>query len=390
VEWLVVRSVAEYTAMEFARAGCRVLFVEPFNSLPTLVREAAWQKRKRSTGSGLRSVGDRMWVYRPPPLGIPGGSRWAWPTHLNGRILAHFLKPVLKQLGFDRPVIYTYLYNSASAVKALPAQLSVYECGDEDAAMARSDHQRRLVKQHEENLCRQCDLVLAVTEELAVPRRVFNPHTHEVPCAGDVDFFSKARLPDTLVPADIAALPKPVLGYMGGLDPWKMDVELLTYIATARPDWTIALVGYVWFGFDPAQLTACPNIKVLGSKKYDQFPGYLKGMDVCLMPFPLNDITRNGDALKCYEYLSAGKPVVSSPVPAARRMSAVVEIANTPEEFVTAIERALRSPPESADQRTAAVMSGHTWRHRAKEKLRLIAERLHQKQSNAQSTLVKN
>ncbi len=385
VEWLVVRSVAEYTAMEFAKAGCRVLFVEPFNSLPTLLREAAWQKRKRSSDFGLRSVGDRMWVYRPPPLGIPGGSRWNWPTTVNGKILGHLLKPVLQQLGFDRPVVYTYLYNSASALSSIPSELTVYECGDEDAAMARSDKQRTLVQNHDAELCRQADLVLTVTEELAIPRRKFNPETYEVPCAGDVDFFAKALMPDTVVPADIAALPKPVLGYMGGLDPWKMNVQLIIHIATAHPEWTIALVGYVWFGFDPKQFARCANIHVLGSKKYEDFPGYLKGMDVCLMPFPLNGITLNGDALKCYEYLSAGKPVVSSPVPAAKRMSSVVEIAETPDQFVDAIERALLQPSELAAVRTAAVANGHTWRHRAKEKMRLMNQRLQQKNMTAQS-----
>ena len=138
-------------------------------------------------------------------------------------------------------------------------------------------------------------------------------------------------------------------------------------MARAHPDWSIVLVGYVWFGFDPAQLTICPNIHVLGPQSYDAFPGFLKAMDVCIMPFPLNGITLNGDALKLYEYLAGGRPVVSTRVPAARRLAGVVRIADTPEDFIAAVEAALAEPPGAQADRLAAVQP-HSWDARNRQK----------------------
>jgi len=96
---------------------------------------------------------------------------------------------------------------------------------------------------------------------------------------------------------------------------------------------------------------------------------------VGIMPFPLNDITRNGDALKLYEYLAGGRPVVSRAVPAARRLSPPVRIADTTAEFIAAIEAALAEPPEAAAARVAAVQP-HSWAARTHRKQALVAAAL--------------
>jgi glycosyltransferase involved in cell wall biosynthesis len=372
--WGVVRSVTEYTMLGFARRN-RVLIVEPFGSWITQARMARWQNRKRERKPRLEQVAERVWIYRPPQIGVPATSRFALASTLNGWLLAWLLRDPVRQLGFTRPVLWSQLYNVAALFRTFPARLRIYECGDFDAAMARDDRHRQLVLAQEAETCRAADLVFAVTEELAAPLRAHNPATHEVNCAADLDFFGRALDPATEVPARMAALPRPVIGYLGGLDPWKIDVDLLVRMARAHPEWSIALVGYVWFGFDPAPFAACPNIHVLGPQDYDAFPAFLKGMDVCIMPFPLNDITRNGDALKLYEYLAGGRPVVSTNVPAARRLAGAVRIAETHERFIAEVEAALAEPPEAQADRLAAVQP-HSWDARNRQKAAHIRDAL--------------
>lgn len=372
--WGVVRSVTEYTMLGFASAN-RVLIVEPFGSWITLARMARRQNRKQISKPRLEQVADRVWVYRPPPIGLPGTSRLAMATAVNGWLLAQLLRQPLRQLGFSKPVLWSQLFNVAALFRHFPARLRIYECGDYDAALARDERHRRLVLAQEAATCRAADLVFAVTEELAAPLRAHNPETYEVNCAADLAFFGRALDPATQVPQTLACLPRPVIGYLGGVDPWKIDVDLLLDMARAHPEWSIALVGYVWFGFDPAPLRACPNIHVLGPQDYDAFPAFLKGMDVCIMPFPLNEITRNGDALKLYEYLAGGRPVVSTPVPAARRLAGAVRIADTHAQFIAEVEAALAEPPEAQADRLAAVRP-HSWDARNRQKAAHIRDAL--------------
>lgn len=373
-QWGVVRSVTEYTMEGFARAN-RVLIVEPFGSWVTLARLARRQNRTLQRKPRLEQVGERMWVYRPPPIGLPGTTRLSLAADVNGWLLAQLLRAPLRELGFRNPVLWSQLFNVASLFRHFPARLRIYECGDYDAALARNERHRRLVLEQEAETCRAADIVFAVTEELAAPLRAYNPASYAVNCAADLAFFGRALDPGTPVPAPIAALPHPVIGYLGGLDPWKIDVDLIVRMAQTHPEWSIALVGYVWWGFDPAPFAACPNIHVLGPQDYEAFPAFLKGMDVCIMPFPLNEITRNGDALKLYEYLAGGRAVVSTPVPAARRLAEVVRIAETHAGFIAQVEAALAEPAEAQANRLAAIQP-HSWDARNRQKAGHIREAL--------------
>lgn len=372
--WGVIQSVTAYSTLGFARNN-RVLYVEPFGSSITLRRMARLLERTQESRPAIEQVGENLWVYRPRPLGVPGITRWRAASDLNGRILAGLLRGATRQLGFRDPILWSPLYNSGAVLRHFPARLRIFETVDYDAGMARDARHRALILGLEADTTRAADIVMAVTEELAAPLRAINPHTHVVNCAGALEVFGRALAPETPVPEAIARLPGPVIGYLGGVDPWKIDIALLRHIARSHPTWSIALVGYVWFGFDASVFADCPNIHVLGPQDYDDFPGFLKGMDVCIMPFPLNDTTLRGDALKCYEYLAGGRPVVSTPVPAARRLSEVVRIAGTPQEFVAAIEAALADPPEAVAARVAAVQP-HSWEARNREKAAIIAAAL--------------
>ena len=54
---------------------------------------------------------------------------------------------------------------------------------------------------------------------------------------------------------------------------------------------------------------------MVGTKPYETLPSYLANIDVCLIPFKINQITLASNPIKMYEYLAAGKPVVSTALP---------------------------------------------------------------------------
>lgn len=373
-EYMVVRSVAEHTMSRLARRN-RVLMVEPFNSWPTLLREARLQRRRRTSAWGLRRMAETTWAFTPPPLGIPGHTRASWVTAANSAIFTQLLHKATRQLGFRDPLLWSYHFNSAGVMRRFGARLNVYDCIDNDSALARDERHRQLAWSHDVDTARTADLVFACSEALAAQRRAFNANLHEVYCAADVEFYAQALDPGLAVPADIAALPGPIIGYWGGIDTVKIDVGLLRRVALQRPDWTFVLVGFVWFDFDRSPLDSLPNVHILGARPYELLPAYLRGMDACIAPFALNDVTMTGDSLKVYEYLAAGRSVVATRIPSAVRMSPPVRIAATSEEFVAALELALREPSGTAARNNAAVRP-HSWDLRVAEKSRRVREAL--------------
>jgi glycosyltransferase involved in cell wall biosynthesis len=198
-------------------------------------------------------------------------------------------------------------------------------------------------------------------------RQGLHPNLHLFPSSIDAAHFTAAIEPDTAVPPD--ARPghhrpgQPTLGFYGVLDE-RLDRDLLDAVAALRPDWSFVLVGPV-AKIDPATLPHRPNIAYPGQRPYAALPGYLKGWDICLMPFALNDATRYISPTKTLEYLAAGKPVVSTSVPdVLSGYREVVRFGDTPEAFVAACEATLNESPGERSERQArarAILAQTSW-----------------------------
>ncbi len=142
-----------------------------------------------------------------------------------------------------------------------------------------------------------------------------------------------------------------------------MDLGLLDAVACARPEWQLVILGPC-VKIDPATLPRRANIHYLGMKKYDELPAYLSGWDVALLPFAKNESTKFISPTKTPEYLAAGRRVVSTSVRDVVRPygeQELVYIADHPEEFIRAIERALDPPPQGWRERVDAFLSNLSW-----------------------------
>jgi UDP-galactopyranose mutase len=141
-----------------------------------------------------------------------------------------------------------------------------------------------------------------------------------------------------------AKIARPRLGYAGVIDE-RLDLELIDKIAQRRPQWQLVMIGPV-VKIDPAMLPRRSNIHWLGMKDYRDLPAYFAGWDVAMMPFALNDATRFISPTKTPEYLSAGLPVVSTPIRDVVRPYGelgLARIAQHAEEFVAAADQAMQN-----------------------------------------------
>jgi GT2 family glycosyltransferase len=108
-------------------------------------------------------------------------------------------------------------------------------------------------------------------------------------------------------------------------------------------------------------------VRLLGEKHYRELPGYLRGFDVCTLPFRMNRLTKAVDPVKMYEYFSQGKPVVSTPLPELAPLAELLYFARGPEEFAAQIDRAVAEKDGSLARKRIAFASENTWRRRFDE-----------------------
>jgi glycosyltransferase involved in cell wall biosynthesis len=109
---------------------------------------------------------------------------------------------------------------------------------------------------------------------------------------------------------------------------------------------------------DVSALALEPNVHLLGRKPYTSLPGYSKGFDAAVIPFPVTEVTINANPLKAREYLAAGLPVVSTAIPEVEVLGHCL-IGRTQEEFVKQLHDALCSRGPDPDR--SRLMRSESW-----------------------------
>ena len=240
----------------------------------------------------------------------------------------------------------------------------MYDCLDDFAAF-HPDGAR--IAETEARLATRADVVFASAEVLEERMRRLNARTVRLPNGADGDHFAPGRAAALPVPSDVAHIPRPVLGYVGEMARW-FDAELVQALARHDPSWQIVLIGPV-HGDGIAPLRELPNVHYLGPRPYRDLPAYLHRFDVCLLPFRVDRLTAAVDPVKLYEYLAAGKPVVSTPLPEASRRGDVVTVADRAA-FPAAVATALRQAADPAGvARRVAVARENSWDRRVADAL---------------------
>ncbi len=318
--------------------------------------------RLRRAAAGTRSV-DGLNVLSPLVIPVHGRSRI---TKLNAGLLQAQTGRAARSLGFERPLLWSYVPQAEWLVDTLEPATIVYHCVDDIAAQkgVRSAAFRRA----ETNFASRADLVLASAPALAERMRALNEHVFYAPNVADTERFATALEDGPTDPA-IAALPHPRLVFTGAVVATKLDLELIEGLARARPDWAIALVGPVGAG-DPSTnvsaLQRLPNVHMLGSRAYASLPEVLRGADVALIPYAINQLTRSVFPMKVFEYLAAGLPVVTTPLPALTSTPGVIVAADA-RSTVAAVERALATDGPAARRARSEAVRDHSWEARLDE-----------------------
>ncbi|MEJ7767999.1 MAG: glycosyltransferase family 1 protein [Chitinophagaceae bacterium] len=223
--------------------------------------------------------------------------------------------------------------------------LIVYDCMDELSAFKFAPKE---LKERENDLLTKADLVFTGGHSLFEAKKHLHSSIYPFPSSIDKEHFLKARTISN-DPVDQKDIPHPRIGFYGVLDE-RMDLELIGSVAAAKPEWQFVLIGPT-VKIDPATLPRLTNIHYLGSKSYQELPSYLAGWDISIIPFSLNESTRYISPTKTPEYLSAGKPVISSSIQDVVKTYGVndlVQIADSPEDFIKAAESALNVSDRSS------------------------------------------
>lgn len=246
---------------------------------------------------------------------------------------------------------------------AFPAARTVYDCMDHHAGFSNTATEHNAFEQL---LLKRSDLTTVTSEYLGDFAQPLARKIEMIRNAADFTHFNQSLQ----VVHSNRRNRRATIGYYGAIAEW-FDTELLSTLARRLPGCDFLLIGDDTAGVARA-LRRHSNIRMLGERPYRDLPQWLAEFDICLIPFRINELTLATNPVKVYEYLSAGKPVVSSDLPELRQLGDLVYRARGPEAFVSAIRQALAEVAlPSAQARLQArrldFARQQTWQHRAQQ-----------------------
>lgn len=281
----------------------------------------------------------------------------------------------LERHGIRDAVLWVYHPGFGDSVTRIPHSVVVYDCVDEYTAFPEFRHNKAWIAERERKLCAAAGVVACTAPSLFETKQQLAPgRTHFVHNVGDAEHFAKALEPATPVATDIDNLPRPIIGFVGAVSDYKLNIDWLLALSAARPNYSIVLVGPTGVAdpsTDVGKLKARPNVHLLGHRSYPELPGYLKGFDVAVIPYRINDYTRAVFPIKFFEFLASGRPVVISPLPAVREYWDAVRVAETPEAFIAACDAAVAGDSSEMKQRRIELAHQNSWDARVKKLLDL-------------------
>ena len=287
------------------------------------------------------------------------------------------LNKLFTDMQISNYIFWYYTPMSLSFSDHFNPRLTIYDCMDELSAFKGAPAG---LKESEERLFKKADLVFTGGHSLYEAKKDRHPSVYPFPSSIDKAHFQQART-ISADPQDQRAIPHPRFGFYGVVDE-RFDIDIIDQVAERKPDWHFVIIGPV-VKIDPETLPKRQNIHYLGGKSYKELPSYLSGWDVAIIPFALNESTKFISPTKTPEYLSAGKPVISSSIrdvvnPYAEKQ--LVRIADHADDFISAAEAELAiTDRQSWLSEVDEFLKENSWNNTWNQMMQLMRNKLAQK-----------
>jgi hypothetical protein len=345
-----VFNVPERIALALASRGARVLYCE----IPV--------SHFRRSGEPLREVAEGVHCFGSEYLGarlssLPVVGKWQW------KMVARQIIANARALGLKDPV---FLYSHVEHMTALCEEMRragfplIHICMDYPEPY-------------------QYELIELSDQTLVIPKSVFHelkarygdkihwiPQSIHLPTAERQDNGARNE------PAQLAAVPRPRLGYLGPIFA-RLNLSMLREFLTQNRNWHFVYFG----GSDDLQL---PNAHAMTWQSPEELPGFVASFDVGMMPYDCSDKKNlHCSPLKLYDYFLAGLPVVATPILSLSEYKDLIYSGATSRELSDAVFRALEEPADSPKRLLRmAVARGHSTvaqGQQLEEVLRLLGEK---------------
>lgn len=326
--------------------------------------KAGYKLRKMLFGDRMTSAGYgdgsqlHLRVYQPPMLPF-AGSRLI--ERFNTRAVVGGVRRKARRFGMNKPILVATVPNAADYVGYCGERRTVYYCVDDFGQWPGLDHER--VRKKEQILISKADRFIATSDRLFRKLSGKGKPVFLLAHGVDRELFGRPVKTEHIL---LRQIPRPRVGYFGLFDE-RSDQEILKQLALSMPHIAFVITGRV--EADISRLRGIPNLHFTGPVPYDELPHMVHGWDACVLAYVRSPLTDSVLPLKLKEYLATGKPVISSPIPEARKMGSYLRLAESIEDWIGHLEAVTSGETIGAPhlKDLAKYLHAESWQRKAKD-----------------------
>jgi glycosyltransferase involved in cell wall biosynthesis len=296
---------------------------------------------------------------------------WPWPAEED---YPQFLRKCFADHGIDPTQAVFLVYPKNEAIRKLidtfRPRLVVADVVDDHRAWPGLTQKKvDTLTAHYRDVVSCADLVIANCEQVQQSMSSFGKPVTLVANACETE--PPPRLRDSPEVRSFQRLQGPKVGYVGNMEA-KIDLDLLHFLANARPQWQFVLIGSTHANPAVLALRRHRNVHFFGVIPYPQVRGWIAQLDVAIIPHLDTPQTRSMNPLKAYVYASVGVPVVSTRVDNLNDIEDWVAVTESKDDFLTEVERAIERHRSGMLPDPWSTLAEHSWEARVEQFMGLI------------------
>jgi glycosyltransferase involved in cell wall biosynthesis len=376
-----------------------VLFVEPPLTLRDKIKKKKLTINDQQYDALRHLPGTKMHIFKPK-VPCPYSVRLPLLPILKNFILEYNRKSISKQVmkvfkklypEKDQPdIVWGTIFHHAYFFKHLKGRHNLAIINDNfPVSPVFSTSQQEEVAKMEKKLIQQSEYIFTSSQTLYEEKIKLNPNTVMLENGVLKRFLPKNR--DLLekeakkcsrkewnIIEDLKKIPRPRIGYIGAIN-IRLSSSLLHELTKLPEKYHTCFFGKIDDSFPEKTAKVLKNSKQVHFFPYVSHhlvPYIFEEFDILLLPFDLINFTHFINPLKLSEYLSSGKPIITTPIYEVKRIVSKPEglayFINEMEDLKDVIDKALKEDNETLQKMRIELAKKRIWENSTKEMISTV------------------
>lgn len=344
----LVWSLSKYNKILFIEnTGVRNLRVSDYQRIKDRLNN--WKKSTK----GFRQINKNIYIYSPLIIPFPHSLICSW---INAELINFYIKKWSLLINFNVDIFITFLPTrlSYALMNFFKSNINIYYCANE---MTGNDNLNKNIINSEINFFKNCDHTFVIAKNLLLKAKKYSKNISILSSGVEFNKFNYFKTKKNFFTKS-----KLVVGYVGSVTE-VFDINLIEYLSIKNPQLNFIIVGRIYTNV--SKLKKIKNIFFISEIEHSRVPSYMKGFNVGIIPYKVNNFTNSVYSCKLNEYLAMGLPVISTNIKESilynKKNNNIISVARNYYEFNDLLNIKIKNNNRYSLEKRIAVAKKNSW-----------------------------